>query len=52
MARLRSELDDQGFPQNPGAAASPCIGVERKHCSEGLGIVGASYRPARDEKMS
>src|SRR6267154_5259024 len=37
--------DDRGLPQSPGAAASPCAGVERKHCAEGFPAFAVEKRP-------
>src|SRR5437879_5098320 len=41
----KTRCDDQGLPQGPGAAASPCARVERKHCAEGFPAFAAEKRP-------
>ena len=41
-----TSCDDQGLPQSPGAAASPCTGVERKHCAEGFPAFASKKRPS------
>src|SRR6267378_794164 len=41
--------DDQGLPQSPGAAASPCAGVERKHCAEGFPACAVEKRPSNGQ---
>src|SRR5712664_2196492 len=44
-----TRCDDQGLPQSPGAAASPCAGVERKHCAEGFPAFAAKKRPSNGQ---
>src|SRR5712692_1601937 len=44
-----TRCDDQGLPQSPGAGASPCTGVERKHCAEGLPAFVAKERPSNGQ---
>src|SRR2546425_67304 len=44
-----TRCDDQGLPQSPGAAASPCTGVERKPCAEGFSAFAAKKRPSNGQ---